>query len=346
VSIDAINGAGLSSRKIGKKEDFTALVIAASPTALSLADSPVLRAWTNKQSTCFYNGSGAKPTFFDYTNTTYHEAKVRKESSMTLNYTITCTDLSTNSASAYVNFTINTSRTAGSAVISGFSTFEGIITTAEINLTDSGTLLSGADNKRFNISIDGKIVDFCLFDNGNGFYNISFVAPETYGTHELKVIFDSVPFTISFEVKRLYLFASYLEAGINALNTTHITYNEFSGRRIGLATDAQRSRINISSGTNSLSLTYIPLHSSIFIFNTRKAGSINNKEKQLSEKLDLGTKSFGYDLGLKELADFILRYDEFAIASVGFNVTQKGKYNFNTIKTVTREGETQLIFSR
>jgi hypothetical protein len=357
VTIGAMNGAGIWrwSNEGELSTDTTPPEITATPNRTVITNTPIIRAWTDEQAVCTYNTSLASYLFI-YTNTTYHEGKTNNLGEGEHFATITCTDMSGNTVSQDINFTINTLLSPDTVTgASDISAYESLLTTIPVTVESGSTVLAGITSDRFALKLDGKDYDLSVFDKGDGTYNVTFYAPET-GTYELALSIDSLPlFSANLTVNSLYLTSSYSSPGIQAKNTTHITYYDGGTSTIGMASDEAAGNLEISSQGSSLGLTNIKQEENLFIFNTKPGLSITGREELLNSKNFMAKviPSFGYQLDDTYMIDFILRYDAFAIESEMGSSLGKGYYNVlvkNTIyqdkaiiKFINQEGQQNKI---
>ncbi len=350
VSVGAMNGVGLW--KWSNEEDIISdsvpPTIIATPNRTVITNTPIIRAWTNEQAYCVYNISSTT-TDFTYTNTTYHEAKASSLTSGNKYVTITCADMSGNTANLNINFTIDTSRTPNIInASSSLDTYEDILTTVPISVKNGTIGLAGLTPDRFSIKLDGEEEEVSVFDFGDGSYNVTFYSPDEPSIYQLTILVDSTSlFSLNLSVDFLYMYSSYSKAGISARNTSHITYFDTGNNSIGLATDEDTDEVSIESSSSNLSISNIKMNENLFIFNTKSGLSVSSREDLLNSRVFLNKviPSFGYQLDDSYIIHFILRYDSFAIQSEMGDELKKGYYNALARNSISTDGERTIIFS-
>lgn len=348
-TVGAVNGAGIWrwSNEEETISDFTPPEIRATPNRTVIVTEPILKAWTDEKAICTYNSTYDNRMFL-YTNTTYHEAKASYMGTGAKFVTITCTDMSGNFASLDINFTIVTDKTpTGIVAPDPVTAYSETMTTFTINLLNGTIELAGAAPDTFVMSLDDTPVDISVFDVGNGYYNVSFIAPKQAGDYSLVFDIDSFGFSpITLTVTKLYLGVSYSTPGIVPVNTPHITYNSQGSNAFGIASDADENEIVSYSNSGSLNLSEIRLSDNSYIFNTKPGAYVNGREDLIKAKrlLSQVNPSFGFKIDETNIIEFILRYDNVIIISEMGNELKRGYYNSLMRNSYSDEGEKQIRF--
>lgn len=349
-TVGAMNGAGIWMWSNGESSevDITEPEIYLSQNVPVASNYPIIMAWTNEPAACIYNG-----TEFKYTNTTYHESKLAYRNDGYYSYLITCTDNYGNFANAILNLSIDGTLTANLIEAdSEMSAYEKLISTFQVSFKDTAPLITGW-NQEIEFNLDGEPYPFDIFDNGNGYYNISFVAPKA-GSYVLQVGTGYDTIELNLTSKELGLVARYQDSYITSQpdNEKHIT-SFILDRTIGLANDDDETDIrNYQTSVGIINLSS-DAKSNIFIINTKKGSLIQDRDSRLDKAkfITLINPSFGYPINEDYLLAYTLKYDEFMLSS-NYNSLKQGTHKIrismtdsDTILIRSGSGETQSILT-
>ncbi|MBN1502981.1 hypothetical protein JW930_05545, partial [Candidatus Woesearchaeota archaeon] len=280
-----------------------------------ITDNPILMIKTDEKSVCEYSFDNSVYYRFLYTNSTYHETKTSAPQGANLVY-LNCTDMSRNSNnSVTMSFTVNTTTTIDSIwVPDTLSEYQGILISVLVNVTDTDSVkLGGVVLDQFDVEIDDADIEFSIFDQGNGHYNLSFNIPSELGTHGLIVkTRNRESNELDLTVLPLRLSVDYRESQINSPTRTEQTVYGSTTSDIGLATEDTNADFDYGSGYLNLSSDYTK---NVFIFNTPSFTNIIRKDRYLenSEFLDLTTPSFGYAYTDSYYLRLILYYKDISL---------------------------------
>ena len=350
-TVGSLNGVGIWrwSNQDGDTLDFIPPTIIATPNRTVATTSPIIKAWTDETAVCTYNSSSSEIEFI-YTNTTYHETRITGLSNGPYRYRITCTDLSGNSGSVEINFTIDTAK--GTDTITGpssLNTYSSLLTTFSVDVQGSSSDISKIKETEI-LYINNIAQEHSFFARGDGSFNVSFIAPKNIGAYNLRLAIENYDINITLNVNSLYLEATYVDGTVsNIRSTDHIIYYQpASARRFGLASNEHTDYLILSSSSTNISASGITLGNELFIFSTKSSSLINAKEKLLydnnfHEKIN---PSFGYKLDDTYLIDFVLRYNRFDIETESGNTLAKGNNNFLVRNDLNSQGEKQIIFRK
>ncbi|AJF61818.1 TPA: hypothetical protein HA239_01940 [Candidatus Woesearchaeota archaeon] len=349
-TVGALNGAGIWrwSNQDVVILDFDPPTVSFEPTVTIVTNSPILKVWTNEPAVCDYNDPITEEiVIFSYTNTTYHESKVIGLSNGNYSFVISCTDLAGNTHNPTFGIAVNSSATPDTlSGPAGIVAYQDLIKTFNVNLTDSGSSVTGISDLK--LYVNGVQTDAYIFDVGDGTFNVSFTYPDS-GEYELRLANDDLEFNTTMNVTRLFLNVTYENAEITDASgkTNHIHYYGIgASRRVGLATDAEIDITEYGYPDNRLEVSDIEVGSNIFIFNTRQK-SLNERERKLDDNtfLDDINPSFAYSIQDVYIINYILRYNDFAIASDIGAELETGDYNTLIRNTVSGSGERVIRFT-
>ncbi|NTV24105.1 MAG: hypothetical protein HGA85_07100, partial [Nanoarchaeota archaeon] len=313
-TVGAENGAGIWRWSYDEQEtfDFTPPTVLALPNKTVITSSPVLKAWTDEQSVCYYTQVDTDH-MFRYTNTTYHEVKVNGLADGNYTYNIICHDMSGNEGTVSITFKVSVPTEPNYLQATDITTYESVITNFNVKtIADLGTNYENLTGiNAWQMYIDDELADISVFDVGDGDFNVSFVAPETAGTYSLRLILDEYDINRTLVVQDLYLQTEYAEPGMSPADKEYITYVTYGGTRIvGIATNSRESQI--ASSANRLKISNIESTKDIYLFNTKSGASLQSRDSLLKEDKLLSkiNPSFGYAITDNYIVNFILDYED------------------------------------
>jgi hypothetical protein len=355
VNAGAVNGVGLWSWSDDEELDIDTdpPVIYATPIDHAWTENPILRAWTNKPAACFYHLQHDPPaTVFIYTNTTYHETKIRNLNEDYYHYNITCTDPFGISGSVVIDFQVVSE--VSSLVMHGLPEIQAYENTvADYYLRINGfvgmlfveTPTAGITAQRMKLYIDDIEHEFLLFDRGDGHYNLSFDAPLP-GSYEADVLIDDEHrYEFIIIVQKISLDVAYedpvIEPGVRTGNINYIITEDYS---FGLASDTAQQVNKLGSGY--MDISNVKLDKTSFIFMTKPDLKLRDREKRISEGkfFDMISPSFGYPIDNKHIVSFSLKPGNFNIATDGATSIRMGRHNYLLRKSTTSQGERLITF--
>jgi len=347
VNIYAFNNVGIYSSSSEVEItglDTTPPTVFALPNSTVVKNYPILKAWTNEQAICFYNLSN-EYIEFKYTNTSYHETKLSHLANNAYEYKIQCKDNSGNTAPNYlVNFDIDSSMTPETITIADFSTYENIVKSVTVKITNLSNELTGYKTDDFTLLIEGDETEFTLFDIGDSNYNLTFITPDSGSyTLTLRHISSNVEGQATLTVNGLKFYTSYndLNMGSSIISKTRIAF--FDGTtRFGLATE---TNLDLSSESFNNIINFSSEHSEEnYIFNTKKSENILSREKYLENQdlVEQNLPSFGYDMSNNYMINFIISSNDFNINSTAEKLSP-GKYLY-LVKLRKNAGKKEVFF--
>lgn len=306
-------------------------VIIPMPNVSTISDAPMIEVWTDETAICSINN-----TFFEYTNTTFHLFKTHLGSGDHL-FQINCEDMSGNSRQIEYTLSVASPGTPDSISMSDSESFETAISNMQFSLLDGSTPLAGASD--FLVEIDGTELEANVFDQGDGSYNLSFVAPES-GTYEIRIARDTIDQNITFISKPLSFSAIYEENLIDPENTDKMTYFSASTRK-GMATDSDVLLDAYPAKIGVLNASEIGITDNVFIFNTRKTSGLLSRESYIDTFLEKNAPSFGYP----SLDTFIISFVLAPGYMIKSNMTnlKNNKHMFLTENMINSDGKKVIV---
>ncbi len=292
----------------------------AKPQGTVTSQYPIFVTRTSKKAVCMYRNSSLEAfTEFLYTNSTYHEARVRSDGGT---YNITCIDMYGNVNSTLITFEFLNDVVSNEPNIS----VDGAYVGEKVNISVSTQEGYGEIAKsRFDVYLNNERIDyFSLVDEGRGNYSIALRMPVSSGTYSLDVSIDSVSASKSIDVHDLNLIIRYNGTDLDPKKTSRIVYSEGDDYTIGLATEAMIAEQDFDSG-------FIKIESyakdNNFIIMTGRIDNVYSRNNYLeSRKLfDLQTPSFGYNPERENEIRIILSYPGYVI--VGDEKMSRGKHS-------------------
>ncbi|MFH2020505.1 MAG: fibronectin type III domain-containing protein [archaeon] len=351
-TVCAYNGAGIprySNQEI-VVTDFEPPNVRAGPNRTVIKDMPYLKAWTDEPSVCNYNSSGTTVRF-KYSNTTYHESRLPNLIDGPYTYVITCSDIYENAADPiYLNFTVENGADANSILgPNQFTTYKDILTTFTVQVKSAASQeLAELPYSKFSLKLDGKAIEFSVFDLGNSFYNISFEPPDTIGEHSLDLTIDGIPKEINFTELDLSFSITYEDSNIGlsqkSTQDDRIVYFE-GARKFGIATDAD---ITLSSQPMDMfNMTGIGVGENVYIFNTKQSANLQDREKRIIQDKFLNSvnPSFAYGIDDRYFIYYILKYRNYALSSDFDESLGTGRHNLR-IQRLYEDGKIKMEFSK
>jgi hypothetical protein len=355
VNAGAVNGVGLWSWSDDEELDIDTdpPVIYATPIDHAWTENPILRAWTNKPAACFYHLQHDPPaTVFIYTNTTYHETKIRNLNEDYYHYNITCTDPFGISGSVVIDFQVVSE--VSSLVMHGLPEIQAYENTvADYYLRINGfvgmlfveTPTAGITAQRMKLYIDDIEHEFLLFDRGDGHYNLSFDAPLP-GSYEADVLIDDEHrYEFIITVQKISLDVAYedpvIEPGVRTGNINYIITEDYS---FGLASDTAQQVNKLGSGY--MDISNVKLDKTSFIFMTKPDLKLRDREKRLTDGkiFEMVNPSFGYPADNRQFVNYVLQFDNVVLSS-DTEKLEKGQHNF-VLRSASIKGINYISFSK
>ncbi|MCM2325828.1 MAG: hypothetical protein NDI94_05160, partial [Candidatus Woesearchaeota archaeon] len=301
-TVGAMNGAGIWMWSNGESSvaDITPPLIFALPNRtigselnLYVSHNPILKTWTDEDALCMHNESSSW-MLFEYTNTTYHETKLGYLESGTYTYVIRCEDMFGNEDTAEIMFQIADTAPDTISISNQASFFEGQNADIRFKVTNTDNLVGITD---FNLLLDGNDYPFNIFDGGDGYYNLSFVMPES-GGYDLSLETTNIDALISLTSKEFGFNLIYEDPSIAMpSNKEHMTFVS-QETSIGLATDDELDMDTITTEAQYLNITNINMDKRAFIFNTNDIRYLNDRDARLKRGSLVSSinPSFGYPI--------------------------------------------------
>ncbi|MBN2422198.1 hypothetical protein JXB41_03140 [Candidatus Woesearchaeota archaeon] len=337
--IGAMNGAGIW-RWSNQEEiitDFDPPEINTSLGGIIITQEPIIWISTNEKATCYYNHEGMDRKFA-YTNSTYHEAKVKLAGAGSQVIYINCTD-------PYGNFDDSFSITLDVQpdylvenvdIPDTLEIYQDQFVFFTLTVSDSlNRFLGGIYPDSFQVKLNDEEIDFSVFETGYGQYDISFISPSFEGDYIVQIYVNSnMSNDLNLDLKPLSLDIVYNpDEPIVPTASTRLVYYKDENGYFGLASEDENaqidpSKINLSSNFNE----------NLFIFSTRANANLNQKQKYLNKKdfLESINPSFGYTSAKKYFLNIILKYDDIDIlVDQPIEIERTNKYIIKKTKSVS-----------
>lgn len=294
---------------------------------------PTIALYTNEKAICYVKKQDNTYEKFSYTNETFHETQPQ-ETTSTKRYDLKCEDSYGNKVEDFTTFldpgsiTLTTPPTINSYVDKNI----------KINIS---TNLGEIKKEDIIIYINDSIVDFTIFDSGEGNYILGLNPLNKIGVYDVKVSIKGNLALTTLIINTMTLVARYDFSGINAAKYEKIGYYETPNMKAGFASDASISVIN--AGTNSIEINSSS-DGKIYIFTTKRSQNLEVKDKYFKDQSFYLNKnpSFGYSF----LDDYILKlslnYKNINI--VGYETLNQGDYSL-IIKRLKNDTKKTILIS-
>jgi len=270
----------------------------------SIRNDPILVIITDEQAICKFNGSD-----FGYTNSTYHETKLKNLANGVYQLNIECVDMVGYSAIHNLDFSLTKAQQIGSLSL---DVPDKIFVYDIINITmdtDLGEIRKGEiklyiNNLRFD--------DFTIFDKGQGNYSLLFTI-ENPNTYTINVSINNLMNSSSFTINDLLLVINYSEA-ITTKNKTRLTFGETDSYALGIASESRITNVKSNSTTLKLESEF---DGSSYVFVTKTGRYLDQKITHLERKtFEENVQAFGYRNDEKNENKIILDYDNIIIQDI------------------------------
>jgi hypothetical protein len=341
-TVGAMNGAGIWMWSNGESSvaDITPPLIYALPNRttgpelnLYVSHYPILKTWTDEDALCMHNESSSW-VLFEYTNTTYHETKLSYLDAGTYGYIIRCVDMYGNEDTAEILFQIADTVPDTFSIANQASFFEGQNANIRFKVTNTDNLVGITD---FNLLLDGEDYPFNIFDEENGYYNLSFAMPRS-GTYDMSIETSNIDAAISLTSKDFGFNLLYEDQSIAMpSNKEHMTFvNQETS--IGLATDDDLNMDTATTEAQYLNITNINMEKRAFIFNTNDIKYLNDRDARLKRGSLVNSinPSFGYPISEENIIDLMLVYPTYTLVNPRESLKQ-GAYRYNVKRMFTED---------
>ncbi len=263
----------------------------------SINKDPIIVLITDEQAICYFNNSR-----FTYTNSTYHETRLKNLQDGTYQLNIECTDMVGYTTIHNIDFSL----TKGSDISTlDLEMPENNFVYDLLNITIS-TDLGEIRKPEINLFVNNqKYDDFTIFDKGKGNYSLFFEL-EKPGTYDINVSIDNLMSSSTLTLDDLLLVVNYSEP-LNTKNKTRLTYADTTYYALGIASDSDIVRVK-SNSTNLKLESQIDGNSYIFMTKTGRyfEQKINHLERKTFEEY---FQAFGYSNNDKNENKIIINYD-------------------------------------
>jgi len=269
----------------------------------SINKDPIIVLITDEQAICYFNN-----TRFTYTNSTYHETRLRNLQDGAYQLNIKCTDMVGYTTIHNLDFTLIKGLDIS---LLNLETPENKFVNDVLNLTistDLGEIRKGeinlfVNNQRYN--------DFTIFDKGKGNYSLFFKL-EKPGTYNINVSIDNLMARSSLTINDLLLVINYSEP-LNTKNKTRLTYADTSYYTLGIASESDT--VNVRSNSTILKLES-QIDSNSYIFMTKTGQYLEQKINHLESKtFKENMQAFGYSNNQKNENKIITEYNNIVIVN-------------------------------
>ena len=283
--------------------DLNAPVILFSKPNGSIRNYPIIVLITDEKAICEFNN-----TKFEYTNSTYHETRLKNLQNGVYQLSIKCTDMVGYSTIHNIDFSLTKGQQTNSLSLGipiNLFVYDIINVTLD---TDIGEIRKGEIEFYIN---NIKYEDFTIFDKGNGNYFLLFKL-ENPSTFTINVSIDNIMNSSSITINDLLLTINYSES-LTAKNKTRLTFGETDSYTIGIASESRKTNVKsnthleLSSGTDENS----------YIFVTKTGRYLEQKILHLERKtFEEYTQAFGYGNDEKNKNKIMLDYNTIIVQDI------------------------------
>lgn len=329
VIITAYDNAGNYIESLSNYDKTPIKIISAYPNTTIIKNDPIIKVWTSKEGICF-----AEEKEFLYTNSKYHEIKLKKESGIQSTIII-CEDKLGYKDTVTISYTINKDATGTISIGDIPTSYVSKTITIPFNISGIGQI--NKDDLKIYIN-STELNDFSVESIDNkGMYELKFIISEK-GSYILKIKFGDSESTKTFFIQSKTLSITHSNIDINDESKTNIITSNYNNKTFGIATNSHI--IEKSNIGDKFNIT-IDNKGKAYIFFTNKNINLKVKNEELSkDTFDVSLNSFGYVKNNDYIIKNSLLYDY--IILTGLEYITPGSYNLFIKNLGTENDKTKI----